>query len=387
MMVPIVGGLIIYAASGPPTPVADAAAGTTAAPTQADGFVYVMGAVERPGAYRLPNVPDRLSLTQLLTTAGGPELMEHGGARVLVASQEVDPGQQVRLSTTIAALQARATPFWLELDDVVNVVAEPVVDAGDDGWRRVTLHDVDNGRDDTLPRFVDFETGAVRPLPSTVSDGGREAVERYIEALGLDAAVEVGIQGKSGLIGLQAYGPPSKERYSVVMATTFPVTTTVLTVAGNAYDVELLSDDREADSLTFRYRPAAADPRERSPLIPEAVGVWVGREVGGDGVRRVTVIQGTHILYQDAAGRELYSGQIVAVDPTKAPRRFVVRIDASAVMPRAVGQRVLAIWAVEGEGDQRVLRYASFGPGATGYPDDFVPGNGSRAFEFRVEDE
>lgn len=257
------------------------------------------------------------------------------------------------------------------------------------GWRTVTLYDVEH-QPYGVPVFIDYDTGNLFPITEGFREGGDEGARRFIEENGIDGGIDIAANRPAVLVNMHTYPPDDS---SFVTASRFPVHTTAFTAAGNAYDVVLLSENREAGTLTLRYRPAernappagAAGPPPGVVALPEEVqGVWAGVEIGDPGVRRVTEIAGHRISYRRDDGLELYEADIVEIDLDADPKRFVAVI-REAIVDDLVGRRVPAVWLVDGDGEDRALMYASFGPGAEGFPDDVAPGGGARAFRFSLQ--
>ncbi|MEM8495210.1 MAG: sigma-70 family RNA polymerase sigma factor, partial [Planctomycetota bacterium] len=127
-----------------------------------------------------------------------------------------------------------------------------------------------------------------------------------------------------------------------------------------------------------------AEP-ELLPLVDPALeGVWIGVEVNDPDVTRTLTIRGNTLDLRAVDGPEWYMVEVVASIPEADPPRFncVIR-DAPADFLK--GQPVPIIMKREQIDGRKVLTYASLGPGATDYPEDFEPGNGSRVFRFEKQ--
>jgi polysaccharide export outer membrane protein len=93
-------------------------------PDSFDTLVYVMGAVEKPGAYRL--TPD-MSLMDALAQAGGPNQDANEGEIALYR-----PGQEATEKLSLASLMTadRKVNYALEEGDVVYVQKRGIAEVG-----------------------------------------------------------------------------------------------------------------------------------------------------------------------------------------------------------------------------------------------------------------
>jgi uncharacterized protein (TIGR03067 family) len=108
---------------------------------------------------------------------------------------------------------------------------------------------------------------------------------------------------------------------------------------------------------------------------PSLTGVWTGTEVGGTSEEWTFTIDAADFS-AESEGTEIYKGTYVAF-ADEDPKRMESTITES-LFPPFVGLTALAIYEFDGT----TLILASNEPGIADVPTEFVPGGGTRVWEF-----